>query len=118
MDITGLLPRYIVGNSLSLSCFTDLSVSNITWFDQNSRIVARTTSDSRLNLTRESVTADDTQFTCVIRSQFGTQSRVITIVIDQDPNLSIVGGVVGGVVALLILIVIVILLCCFCLGVR
>ena len=93
------------GASAAINCSTDLSVTTIVWLDEEMGVV-NTSSESPLTLVLAEVTKTQ-QYTCIVISPFGNQSKSITILVAQpvsSNSSAVVGGAVVAVIILLLLI--------------
>jgi hypothetical protein len=110
LQLVGLQPVYNVGDDVSISCSTDLSVNRISWFNGTGDVVDSAESSS-LTLTLSSITAsmNGAQFTCLVQSMFGDEMEDVVLLVEETTGANDlivkVGGVLGGLVVLLLILV-------------
>ncbi len=121
MQISGVEESYEAGQSVAVTCTTDLSFNTINWVNELGVRLSEEDSEPSLILT-DSFSATS-QLTCRIESNFGDQEMTIKLTV-MDPGKStgtnigaIVGGIVGGLLALFLCGLIMLLICC-CLGIQ
>jgi ribosomal protein L12E/L44/L45/RPP1/RPP2 len=80
----GLQPVYNVGDDVSISCSTDLSVNRISWFNGTGDVIDSTESSS-LTLTLSSITAsmNGARFTCLVQSMFGNEMEDVVLLVEE-----------------------------------
>lgn len=105
------MPSYSVGDSVSITCSTDLKVGKIVWLNANRQEVSVATGAVSLTLNFNSLmqSMNGAQFTCLTESEFGSQMLPITLeVVEEsstsDVSIGVIVGVVIGAFLLLLLI--------------
>ena len=99
--ITGHESALPLGSTASLNCTTDLAVDIIEWLDMNGLIVV-SGMDSPLELAGVPVEASNLEYTCRVRSVFGSQRK--TIALQTIEGTLIVSSVVTTVTITIILL--------------
>ena len=120
VQLSGFSPPYSIGDSVSITCSTDLKVERIVWLNADGQEVSIATGAASLTLNFNSVTQSliDAEFTCRAESELGTQTMAIVLEVEGSsssglPINAIVGAVIGGLLLTLVPAAIVIILC-FC----
>jgi hypothetical protein len=117
IQLSGQEPVYDVGDDISVTCSTDLSVNRIVWLDDADSILMASNGSAELTFLLPSVTTamDGMNLTCRTENNFGDQTQFFIIVLNTGGSIAVgavVGGVVGGIIALLIVVVVIIFLIC------
>ena len=86
LQISGHSPQFNVGDTVTITCSFDLSLTSIMWLYDD--VVAMSSSDSQLNLTFSPVndTIHNRQYTCRVTTPYGEQEENITISVQGTYN--------------------------------
>lgn len=117
LQLTGLESSYDIGDTVSITCSTDLSVNRIVWLDPDDQEVASSETTLTLSLSSVTESLDGSQFLCRSESQFGNQEEFVVLKVASGGRARLIiataSGSAGGLVIFLVIVTVTTLLC-FC----
>ena len=120
LQLTGLSPQYSVGDSVFITCSTDLKVDRLVWLNDDGQEIANTFSEPLLPLMLNSVeeSMNNALFTCQAQSEFGDQMLPVLLQVEDSSSsgigVTVIGGAAAGGIVLLVLISTVVIILCIC----